>query len=313
MRVIAVSRVLDEADVIEPFIRHHATLFDLHIVLDNGSTDRTVEILRALHEEGLPLQVYQAVSPLFLEGAYNTGLYRLALAAGADWVFFLDADELLVVRDAERPAEVMALVPEGIPCVRLHAFNYDRPRPAPGEHPFEALRRRTAEPEMPKIAARRLDPARISIYAGNHFAFVDGREERGFPQGRLLLAHVPDRSPLQLARKTILGRLKPLASGEATAGHINVHRAADFEALKAGPRAWLESAEATPAGSVEDPVAYRGGKLHYTGEIDELARMISLFAAQAELLARSHGAILDRKRLLRREMTQKGAEARRLF
>jgi hypothetical protein len=140
---------------------------------------------------------------------------------------------------------------------------------------------------------------------------VDGREELGFPQGRLLLAHVPDRSPLQLARKTILGRLKPLASGQATAGHINVHRAADFEALKGDARAWLERPEAT--GSVEDPVAYRGGPLRYTGKIDELSHMLSVFAGQAELLARSHGAILDRKRLVKRELLQRGAEARRLF
>ncbi len=62
MRVVGVSRVLDEADVIEPFIRHHAALLDLPIVLDNGSSDGTVEILRALHEEGVALQVYQTVA-----------------------------------------------------------------------------------------------------------------------------------------------------------------------------------------------------------------------------------------------------------
>lgn len=313
MRVVGVSRVLDEADVIEPFIRHHAALLDLHIVLDNGSTDGTVEILRALYAEGVKLQVYQTVSPLFLEQAYNTGLYRLALQEGADWVFFLDADELLVLRNAAAVAEILALVPDSIPCLRLLAFNFGRPAPTAGQHPFQALLRRRAEPEMPKIAARRLDPARISIYAGNHFAFVDGREELGFLQDRMLLAHVPDRSALQLARKTILARLKPLASGEAVAGHFSTHRTADYAALKTDPLTWLERAEAVAPGEVEDPVAYLGGKLRYTGPIDELARLISLFAAQAELLARSHGSILDRKRLLRRELTQKGAEARRLF
>ncbi len=182
MRVVGVSRVLDEADVIEPFIRHHAALLDHHIVLDNGSTDGTVDILRALHDEGVSLEAYQTASPLFLEGAYNNGLYRLALATGADWVFFLDADELLVLRGAARPHDVLALAPPDFPCLRLLAFNYDRPRPEPGEHAYQALRRRREAPEMPKIAARRFDPARISIYAGNHYAFIDGREEYGFEQ-----------------------------------------------------------------------------------------------------------------------------------
>lgn len=313
MRVVGVSRVLNEADVIEAFIRHHATLLDLHILLDNGSTDGTIDILRALHAEGVPLQVYQTQSPLFMEQAYNTGLYRLALQEAADWVFYLDADELLVMRDAARLAEILALAPPGIICLRLPGFRYERPRPAPNEHPFGALLRRAAEPEMHKIAVRRIDPARIHIAAGNHFAFVDGREDAGLSQDRLLLAHVPDRSPLQLACKVILGRLKPMASGEAAAGFFSVHCVPDFEALKTDPRGWLDRAETRPAGAVEDPVAYRGGPLRYPAAADDLARMIALLAAQAEILARSHGAILDRKRLLKRDLMQKATEARRLF
>lgn len=314
MRVLGVSRLLDEADIVEPFIRHHAALLDLHIVLDGGSSDGTLDILRALHAEGLALQVYQAQSPIFLEQSYNSGLYRLALAEGADWVMFLDGDELLVVRGAARPHEVMALVPDGVTCLRLDAYDYARPVPAPGAHPFTALRRRRRVADTPKIAVRRLDPARVSVYAGNHLAFIDGIEEAGLPQDRLRIAHVPDRSPMQVARKTILARLKPIASGEGAGAHFGTHRSAAFEALKSDPRAWLERAAASePPDLVDDGVDYLGGPLRHTAAPDELARLISLLAAQTEQLARSHGAILDSKRLIKRELLRKGTEIRRVL
>ncbi len=97
------------------------------------------------------------------------------------------------------------------------------------------------------------------------------------------------------------------------AASFGYHRAADFEALKRDPARWLQQTEAVPAEGIDDPVRYLGGALRFTGAVDELSRLISIVTAQAELLARSHGSILDRKRLLRRELMQKGSEVRRLF
>jgi hypothetical protein len=59
MRLVAASRVLNEDDILEAFVRHHAALVDHHIFLDNGSSDRSLAILRALQAEGLPLTVLQ--------------------------------------------------------------------------------------------------------------------------------------------------------------------------------------------------------------------------------------------------------------
>jgi hypothetical protein len=314
MRVVGVTRVLNEADIVEPFVRHHAALLDLHILLDGGSTDDTVEILRALHAEGLNIQVYQANSPIFLEQAYNTGLYRLALGEGADWVFFLDADELLATRAADRAQEILELVPADIACLRLPVFRYAVPPAQDGAHPLERLTHRDPEPHMPKVVLRRLDPARVAVYAGNHFAFVDGRQELGLSQHRLALAHLPERSPLQAARKAILGRMKVLASGKASAAHFNTHIVDAFERLKTDPRAWLaQQSEPPRTVGVADPLAYRGGPLRYTKPADDLARLLALLAAQGELLARSHGAILDRKRLIRQKLQDEGRVASRLF
>ncbi|GAC1341243.1 MAG: hypothetical protein NVSMB18_12920 [Acetobacteraceae bacterium] len=316
MVVVGVSRLLNEADIVEPFIRHHATLLDLHIVLDNGSVDGTVEILHALHAEGLPIQAYQSVSPVFVEEIHNTGLYRLAVQAGADWVVPLDADELLVTLGAARPADILALAPRDIACLRMPLYRYAAAASAaPVErNPFERLTRRDPRPHSFKIAIRRLDPLRVTMLPGSHGAFIGGTEDRGLSQERLALAHFPDRSPLQSARKAILGRLKTLATGAEVARDYNTHIDTAFQALKHDPRAWLARTDEDGSQDlIEDPAPYRGGPLRYTREPDEMARLLSLIATQMETLALSHGRIMDRKRLIRRGLFEDAAVARRLF
>jgi len=53
MKLIAIGRVKDELDIIEPFVRHHAHYFDTHIVLDDGSSDGTYEVLQELDSDFL--------------------------------------------------------------------------------------------------------------------------------------------------------------------------------------------------------------------------------------------------------------------
>ena len=52
MRLTAVSKVLDETDIIEAFVRHTAAFVSHQIILDNGSCDGTVEILKHLRTKG---------------------------------------------------------------------------------------------------------------------------------------------------------------------------------------------------------------------------------------------------------------------
>ena len=48
MKIVAISMVRNEADVIEAFVRHHAGLVDELIVVDHRSIDGTDELLREL-------------------------------------------------------------------------------------------------------------------------------------------------------------------------------------------------------------------------------------------------------------------------
>lgn len=72
MRLVSVTRILNEDDIVEAFVRHNSVGLDHMIFLDNGSSDRTLDILRALQREGVPLSVFQAISAEFDEADAST-------------------------------------------------------------------------------------------------------------------------------------------------------------------------------------------------------------------------------------------------
>ena len=57
MKIVSITTIKNEADIIESFVRYHQNIFDLMIILDNGSTDDTSYILNELINEGLPIKV----------------------------------------------------------------------------------------------------------------------------------------------------------------------------------------------------------------------------------------------------------------
>src|SRR5437868_13045546 len=96
MKLVAVSIVKNEADVIEPFVRHARAWTDHHLVFDHDSTDGTREILGRLIAEGLPLTVFTDTALGNLQQARSNHLTRIAAREfAADWVLPLDADEFI--------------------------------------------------------------------------------------------------------------------------------------------------------------------------------------------------------------------------
>jgi glycosyltransferase involved in cell wall biosynthesis len=105
-RIISLSMVKNEQDIIEPFARHNLAFLDAMIVMDNGSDDETRRILAELMRELPGLVVTD--DPAF---GYNQAerMARMLAAAQsvyrADYVLFLDADEFI---DASSRAEFEA-------------------------------------------------------------------------------------------------------------------------------------------------------------------------------------------------------------
>ena len=108
-KIVSFTRVLNEDDIIEAFVRHHAAHVDEMLFLDNGSTDRTAEILKALQEEGFPLKLFRNYAVSFDEIAINSWGYQIASQVlGADWVVFLDADEFIATPELAAVADAAA-------------------------------------------------------------------------------------------------------------------------------------------------------------------------------------------------------------
>src|SRR3977135_4271324 len=108
MKLVAISRVKNELDIIEAFVRHHSQYFNTLIVLDDGSSDGTYEVLQALQAAGLPLVLMREPSVGYEQSRYMTRLLRMAVDQfGADWIMPLDADDFVEPHHAAPLAQLL--------------------------------------------------------------------------------------------------------------------------------------------------------------------------------------------------------------
>ncbi len=319
MRLIAVTRVLNEADIVEAFARHTAHFVDHHVFLDNGSHDGTVEILRALRDTVGGIDLLQVHTVTFCEHLHNTILYRIAASAAADWVCCLDTDEFLRLPEGRLP-DALAGVPVELEAVTLPLVNYyTTPRDDPAERLVTArIRHRIRTPHgVSKMFIRgRLPEAQI--LDGNHAAIVEGREVRMAPLPGASLAHFPNRAGVQILAKAIVGRLKVLAGGaearpEATSGHYTRF----LQIMRDDPGHLLGDPNFMGGGNagldlVEDPIDYRGAALTHTPFVDPNLHAVRAMAHAAEVLAVAHGRLLDENAALRTQTRLWNTEFRRL-
>jgi hypothetical protein len=298
MKTVAVTRIFNEEDIVEAFVRHNATLVDQMLFLDNGSTDATLDILRQLQSEGFALSVFQCRAVSFDEVAVNSWLYQLASQMQrADWVVFLDADEFL------DPAPGVALADElrGIGILIEHK----RYVQALSDDPLEPIapRRQTERTMGPtgihKLIIRGGLGPTLAIDAGNHGAHL-GERALVFPEvATISLAHYPRRDGYQNLQKIVIGWLKVLATGhDAVTQGISQHYRSPFETLRDNPERLIGNdaylaAELSPVRTQHDPLTYRGGPLRYTSREAPGLRAAQLILRHAEHLAQQHGALLD--------------------
>ncbi len=222
MKVVGLYLVRNEADVIETNLRHHfASVIDEAIVLDNGSTDGTLELVAELAED-LPIQLASEVGAVY-QSDRMTRLARLATLEGADWVLPIDADEFWVgmgrpFRDvlAAAPADVRALFVELVNFVQRRDVHVAEPgcvetmtmRPARPIGPVEDTPRLVAECEISWVevehtpkSVHRAAPD-IFIPTGNHRTGIEG----GVVTDELACLHAGIRARSVLARKLDHGR-----------------------------------------------------------------------------------------------------------
>ena len=212
MRIIGISCVRDEDDIIESFVRHNLVYLDKLYVIDNLSKDKTAAILASLANEGLPVERWESTScSNQQERAISTAVKKMtALEPAADFAFLLDADEFLGAPDRQSLIDDLKKIsPRGYGVMPWKTY-------IPVEDDLENLnpsvpvtsrmthRRRTEGYQMYKSVIPRTLFDKVRVRPGSHVVErLDGSAcERVVLASPL--AHFPIRSANQLIAKIIL-------------------------------------------------------------------------------------------------------------
>lgn len=100
--------VKNEMDIIESFVRYNANIMDGMIILDNGSSDDTLNILNKLKNENFPIFVFEDVDKEFDKVAKMTSLLKKAVEEfDVDIIVPLDADEFIISTTKGNPRKFL--------------------------------------------------------------------------------------------------------------------------------------------------------------------------------------------------------------
>jgi hypothetical protein len=169
MRLVMTLKVRDEEDVIEDNLRFHRALgVDFFVVMDNGSVDRTPEILARYEDAGLAHVLRDESDDLRGLGAeWFTRMGRMAATEfDADWVIHNDADEFWWPLTGNFK-QALAAVPEQFGAVVAPRTEFVGQSDGPGSFAERLVVREARSSLQPKVA-HRADPDVVVLHRGAH-------------------------------------------------------------------------------------------------------------------------------------------------
>ena len=212
MKLVAVTRVRNEADIIEPFVRHTCAHFHKLIVLDDGSSDDTPQILRSMRATGLPVVIVTKESIVYDQSRYMTLLLQMAVNQfGADWVMPLDADEFIEPPHNVKLTEWLSGFEPRVLLVPWSDFVWDEEASFNSEiNPVLRLRMRLPPrwDQAKVMIPAHLVTERVQVAQGNDALVLDGKPVPTVSVNDVHICHYPVRDPVQYAGKTAVGFLK---------------------------------------------------------------------------------------------------------
>jgi len=209
MKIIAITMVKNEMDVIESFVRHTLSFADELIVCDHQSSDATREILEKLRIEGLPIEIQTEYRAAHVQEEVMSRLLLVAANRGADLIVPLDADEFLLPRERGSARAVL----ESLSTDDVYRVQWRLLAPVGGDEKTFLLQRPLCSQRgfdqgrkciVGGALARRLRP---QITEGNHTIFVSdaaGRHTIPDEPCELYLAHFFWRSTEQWRSKALV-------------------------------------------------------------------------------------------------------------
>lgn len=213
LRIISLSVVMNEQDIIEPFVRHNNRFVDFMIIMDNGSNDDTRRIISDLAREfGNIVFADQGKFGHTHAERMTLLLHYCQTAFFADYVVLLDADEFIESTDrAAFQSALEGIKPGGFGLVPWRTFVLapDDGETATQDPPRSMKWRRAKEIPVYEKAILRLGGLHfhdLEIVQGNHIVLsTTGRKLPCVSLPELSLAHFPVRSRNQLLVKSIVG------------------------------------------------------------------------------------------------------------
>jgi hypothetical protein len=207
-RIVMTLLVRNEADIIRHSLDFHlAQGVDHFLIMDHGSEDGTVDVLREFADRGLA-HVMQQPDPGYRQSAWVTAMARrAALDLGADWVINSDADEFWWPTQGNLKS-VLGSTPAGTDVLFVARHDFPPTADRDGDFLERMIHRKWRSTNylglpLPGKACHRGAPD-VEVDQGNHDcrspAFGAKRDT-----DRIEILHFPVRSLTQITRKIACG------------------------------------------------------------------------------------------------------------
>lgn len=209
-KIVSVTMVKNECDIIEMFVRHNVKMFDEMYIIDHMSTDSTMDILLKLKEEGLPLHLLKYNSFAYNQGDLLTYFQRkLRQEKKADFITFIDADEFIFLTSREEFEN--SLVKEEKTSYQMYELDYlvregDEDKDLP-LHEKLIYRRNQVGSFKSIVNVNFHGDEEINSTEGGHYLYYERVGDLPLKGIGPHLAHFPYRSTAQMNSKVLLGSL----------------------------------------------------------------------------------------------------------
>ena len=211
-------------DIIESFVRYNTNIFDGMIILDNGSADDTVKILKLLKSEGLPLFIFEDQNSEFNQAVkINQLLLKAVNEFNADVIVPLDADEFVISSNKGNPREILEKIEQdSFYHVKWKTYMPDLDKNKEEKFiPAKLTFARYGAEEMFKVVIPKelVKNYAVKISSGNHGLRYNSKYKSSIKtilSADLRIAHFPIRSREQLMSKVVIGWINELCNFNRT-------------------------------------------------------------------------------------------------